>query len=168
MRPVFSFTVCEADIQNHPFLSRGEGRMNCKFLKWSDQLCIGVAPLDEGHKELVDLYNRIAWACENDPDKNTVCERLLSFVIYAKHHFKEEEAYMLSIHYNDYVQHKSEHDRVLQDAEDFIDNLSGSMAMLDGQAIVKYFKYWLLRHILTRDADLRRFADQSVAEGQEG
>jgi len=40
--------------------------------------------------------------------------------------------------------------------------------MLDGQAIVKYFKYWLLRHILTRDADLRRFADQSVAEGQEG
>ncbi len=34
----------------------------------------------------------------------------------------------------------------------------------DGQAIAKYFRYWLLRHILTRDAELRRFTSKSFAE----
>ena len=32
--------------------------MNIGRLEWSDQLRIGIDQLDDGHKELIDLYNR--------------------------------------------------------------------------------------------------------------
>lgn len=138
--------------------------MNCNFLEWSEQFGVGVRQLDDGHKELIDLYNGIVWVCEQDLNERSVCERLRSFVSCARHHFAEEEDYMLTVHYDDYVQHKSEHDRVLQDAEDFIENLNGALTLPDGQAIIKYLKYWLLRHIMTRDAELRKFARKPYAD----
>jgi hemerythrin-like metal-binding protein len=136
--------------------------MNTNLLEWSENLHIGVGELDAGHEELVDLYNRIVWVCENDLRRSSVCERLRSFLAYAGHHFQEEEKFMLAMHYPEYVAHKAEHDRLLQDSEDFIDNFKDFLGLEDGDAIVKYFKYWLLRHIVTNDSKLREFCAASV------
>lgn len=144
--------------------------MNIGRLEWSDQLRIGIGQLDDGHKELIDLYNRIVWLCANAPTRGDLRERIRSFVSYGRHHFRQEEEYMIEVHYPEYIPHKTEHDRLLQDAEDFIENLGGSLSLNDGEAILKYFRYWLLRHIATDDAKLNSFviacdaADTSAAD----
>lgn len=132
--------------------------MNIGRLEWSDHLRIGVGQLDDGHKELIDLYNRIVWLCGNSATLSDLRERIRSFVSYGRHHFREEEEYMIEVHYPDYISHKTEHDRLLQDAEDFIENLGDSLQLDDGEAILKYFRYWLLRHIATDDLKLKNFA----------
>lgn len=136
--------------------------MNVGRLEWSDHLRTGIGQLDDGHKELIDLYNRIVWLCGHDPSRSDLCERIRSFVNYGRHHFRQEEEYMIELHYPDYVSHKLEHDRLLQDAEDFIENLGGSLQLSEGEAILKYFRHWLLRHIATDDKKLKDF---SVAFG---
>lgn len=131
--------------------------MNVNRLRWSDHLQVGVPAIDDGHRELIDLYNRIVWVCRNEQTRTVICERIRSFLAYAQQHFRSEEQYMREVHYPEYVPHKADHDRLLQDGEDFIENLHTSAEADDAVAVVLYFKYWLMRHMTGMDSAFARF-----------
>lgn len=131
--------------------------MRLEVLKWDDRLASGDADLDEAHRELVDLYNRIAWVCENGGDAPVVRERIRTFVLYAGWHFAGEEEYMRRSRYPGFDAHKQDHARLLQDAEDFVTSLGGSLGAGDGAAIARYFRYWLTRHTTDKDQQLKAF-----------
>ncbi len=131
--------------------------MNPGHLKWSLDFAVGNTGLDDAHRELVDLYNRIAWACENDNGVENVRERIRAFLIYARWHFDEEETFMRRLHYPGYMDHKADHQRLLQDAADFVENFGNALRLEDSPAITSYFKYWLTRHMADKDCNLRNF-----------
>jgi hemerythrin len=126
-------------------------------VQWDDHLAIGVGCLDDAHKELVDLYNRIVWACEHDTTVSNVRERIRSFLMYARWHFGEEEEHMRRTRYPGYVDHKADHKRLLEHAGDFVESFGGALNREDGPAIASYFEFWLTRHLTGRDAQLRDF-----------
>ena len=126
-------------------------------VQWDDHLAIGVGCLDDAHKELVDLYNRIVWACEHDTTVSNVRERIRSFLMYARWHFGEEEEHMRRTRYPGYVDHKADHKRLLEHAGDFVESFGGALNREDGPAIASYFEFWLTRHLAGRDAQLRDF-----------
>lgn len=126
-------------------------------LEWDQRLAIEVAEFDDAHKEMIDLYNRIAWACGNGTSVSNVRERMRSFMIYARWHFAEEEEWMRQVHYPVYLDHKADHDRLLQDAGDFVNSFGVVLTEEDGGAIVRYFNYWLMRHLENKDLKLRDF-----------
>lgn len=130
--------------------------MHSGQLQWSLELSVGVNELDDAHRELVDLYNRISWACENDGGVEAVRERIRTFLTYARWHFDQEEAFMQQMHYPGYLDHKTDHQRLLQDAADFVESV-GALGGGDCAAIAKYFKFWLTRHMAQKDGTLRLY-----------
>ncbi len=137
--------------------SRGGRRMNNGHLKWSFNLSSRMAELEGAHRELEDLYGRILQVCEGEAPGSNVRERIRSFLTYARWHFVEEEALMRHVDYTGYRDHKADHQRLLQDAEAFIESFGGVPRPDDGPAIVSYFKYWLIRHMAAQDSDLVKF-----------
>lgn len=131
--------------------------MEPQILKWNDALDFGIAVLDDGHRELVDLYNRIVRACVTDPQISVVRERIRTFLMYARWHFEEEEERMRWCRYPQYMDHHTDHARLLQDAEDFVANLGHALEPEDSLAVVSYFKYWLTRHLASKDADFKAY-----------
>jgi hemerythrin-like metal-binding protein len=130
-------------------------------VEWDHRLAIGVGGLDDAHKELVDLYNRIVWACERDASISNVRERIRSFLMYARWHFGKEEEHMRRVRYSGYVDHKADHKRLLDDAGDFVESLGGALTWEDGPAIISYFEFWLTRHLASKDAQLRDFLNNA-------
>lgn len=131
--------------------------MNPGHLHWSLDLALGDTEVDEAHLELVDLYNRIVWACENHGAVENLRERIRTFLGYARWHFGQEEEFMNRLHYPAYVEHKADHQKLLQDAEDFVESFNGALRSEDGPAVASYFKYWLSRHMAEKDGTLRTF-----------
>jgi hemerythrin len=130
-------------------------------VQWDDHLAMGVRKLDDAHKELVDLCNRIVWACEHDTTVSNVRERIRTFLMYARWHFDEEEEHMRRNRYPGYVDHKTDHKRLLEGAGDFVESFGGALSREDGPAIASYFEFWLTRHLAGRDAQLRDFLNNA-------
>ena len=126
-------------------------------VEWDDRLTMGVGNLDDAHRELMDLYNRIVWACEHDTTVSNLRERIRTFLMYARWHFGEEEEHMRRNRYPGYVDHKADHKRLLEDAGDFVESFGGALGREDGPAIASYFEFWLTRHLAGWDAQLRDF-----------
>lgn len=126
-------------------------------VQWDDRLAMGVGALDDAHRELMDLYNRIVWACEEDTSVSNVRERIRSFLMYSRWHFSEEEEHMRRIRYPGYMDHKADHKRLLDDAGDFVESLGDALTREDGPAIASYFEFWLTRHLAGKDGQLRDF-----------
>jgi len=131
--------------------------MGPETLEWTPDLETGVADVDDAHCELLGLYNRIVFACEKDGAVGTFRERMRTFLIYARWHFAEEEALMRRLHYPDYMDHKGHHQRLLQDAEDFLESFGDSLRLEDNSAIASYLMHWLTRHLNDKDGSLRNF-----------
>lgn len=122
------------------------------------------AGIDGAHRELVDLYNRIVWACHHEAAVVPVRERIRTFLMYAVWHFSLEEDWMRELRYPERARHKADHARLQQDAEDFVESLGGALRLEDVPAVARYFNHWLARHMVTHDQPLRAFL-QSLRPG---
>jgi hemerythrin-like metal-binding protein len=128
--------------------------MNAERLEWTPGLAFGDGMVDCGHAELIRLYNRIVDGCEQGDVPLGLRERVRSFLLYARWHFGEEEQYMRDIRYPLLGEHKLCHDRLLQDAEDFVETIGGPLNGEDVYAVARYFHHWLARHMLGYDQRL--------------
>lgn len=84
-----------------------------ELLEWSDEYKIGDDSIDNAHKELFSIVNRILQNCidQNYEENEAACINAIQFLKdYAVKHFAEEEAFQLSIGYPGYQTHKKLHD----------------------------------------------------------
>ncbi len=84
-----------------------------KEVKWNDRFNLGVPVVDRAHQRLFSIVGKLI-ALNEDPDKQQhACrEGIKYFKSYTIKHFKEEEAYMQSVHYGGYEIHKKLHDNM--------------------------------------------------------
>ena len=80
------------------------------MIQWKDDYCTGIAPIDEQHKELFSIANRIYDLLKNDliPDKyDSIVAIIGELQSYTRYHFKTEEDYMQRINYRRFLSQKS-------------------------------------------------------------
>lgn len=121
---------------------------------WEDKYALGVESIDEQHKELFEIANRIYDLLKNDliTDKYDpiveIIEELKNYTIY---HFEAEEEYMKNIGYKKLLSQKVAHNDFLEKMEsidlDQIDN--GHNEYLLG--ILDFVCEWLVGHIIKED-----------------
>ena len=124
------------------------------MIKWEDDYCVGVQSIDDQHKKLFEIANRIYDLLKNELifDKYSkileIVEELKSYTIY---HFKSEEDYMNSIKYKRFFSQKVAHNDFVAKMEsidtDKIDN--GQNEYLLG--ILDFVSEWLVEHIIKED-----------------
>lgn len=124
------------------------------MIQWKDDYCTGIAPIDEQHKELFRIANRIYDLLKNDliPDKyDSIIAIISELQNYTRYHFKTEEDYMQRINYRRFLSQKAAHNEFLakMDAIDLgkIDN-SQNQYLIE---ILDFVLDWLAGHIVKAD-----------------
>ncbi len=124
------------------------------LMEWRKEFETGIPDVDHEHRELVGLINQLPAVMEADPQDTAL--RLLGDV-YANiaAHFALEERFMREHDYDEYREHKQDHDRLLDYLRDLMDEYEEGR-WVDRAAFAGRVGEWFGVHFRTRDARLHR------------
>ncbi len=121
--------------------------------QWSDELSVGDPGIDDEHKTLLDLVEKLRAATRSGQGRDEVGQLLDELVSYTVTHFAHEESHMREIDYPDYPQHKAEHERLLVQIRDLQARFrSGSITIT--VSVSNFLSDWLFYHIVWQDKKL--------------
>lgn len=133
------------------------------FFAWSDAMSVGITEIDDQHKTLVDILNRLFLAVVKRESNEITIEILDTLVDYTKTHFGLEEKLLQDAGYNpaEFATHQQEH-------RAFIEKISNAANkhLVEGKSvsfeIINFLKHWLQDHILVTD---KKYADALKKSG---
>jgi hemerythrin len=122
------------------------------FFPWSDAMSVGIAEIDDQHKMLVNILNRLFTAVVQRESHEIITEILDTLVDYTNTHFGLEEELMQDAGYDPvaFAAHQHEH-------RAFIEKISSAANkhLVEGKSvsfeIISFLKRWLQDHILVTD-----------------
>jgi hemerythrin-like metal-binding protein len=123
------------------------------LLDWRDEYRIGVPDVDHEHRTLIGLINELHASLGTDRS----IERVDAFLgeIYARisAHFALEERQMQASGYAQFAPHKADHERLLDDLRDIMDEVA-ARDVLDDETLSARLSAWFSEHFRTHDARL--------------
>lgn len=125
------------------------------LLEWRDDFRIGIDEVDHEHRELIDLINALH-ADLGDPRARDRVEAFLGEIFASiSAHFALEEKVMQSRRYDAIVEHKADHERLLDQLRDLMDEQAEG-GSLDDESFAARLSEWFSGHFRTHDARLHR------------
>ena len=125
-------------------------------LTWNEQLSVGIAELDQQHKQLAEMVNDLYDGVGGRRDE-TVLQRLLhEMIALAGVHFQTEEWYMRSYGFDGYDRHKGEHAALMAKVHDLKSRIDSGQARITSD-VVMFLRNWLQGHILGEDMNYAIF-----------
>ncbi|MCP5424528.1 MAG: hemerythrin family protein [Gammaproteobacteria bacterium] len=123
------------------------------FIEWSDSLSVGVQQIDEQHKELVSMVNKVNEGISGGWGKEARDEILTRLVEYTRIHFATEESLMDISKYPEQKSHKHRHDDLInmvgQHLKKYEEDPNAS-----NYDLLFFLKKWLVDHIMKDDKKL--------------
>jgi len=122
------------------------------LLQWKDSYSVGIAAVDHEHRELIDLINRLhdryvaAGAAAAEPFFGDLYKAISA-------HFALEEQLMRGWAYELLSEHKRDHERLLDEIRDIMDDAAAQGAVGDLSARLEA---WFSRHFQVHDAPLHK------------
>ncbi|MCX7066579.1 MAG: bacteriohemerythrin [Methylococcales bacterium] len=122
------------------------------FVEWSDELSVGIEEIDEQHKVLVNLVNRLFdETVVHQAGTSAVMEEILHELIeYTVIHFAVEESLFRIFHYPATETHTRHHDELKAQVLDIQKKVKQGEASLNTELLM-FLKRWLTNHILQED-----------------
>lgn len=122
---------------------------------WKKEFELGINSIDEQHKKLLDIGNRIndllihhEEGDDNFSEIYTVIEELKEYTVY---HFDTEEELFVKYKYPDYDKHKKEHDAFIEYIESVdLNHVDGNQKEFLKQLLEKIVQ-WVFKHIISTD-----------------
>lgn len=125
------------------------------LLEWRAEFETGVADVDHEHRELVALINDLYDTVDSGAAAHVALEFLGEIYARISAHFALEEQLMRSHAYDEYEPHKADHERLLDDLLELIDDYEAGR-VIDVAALGARLDEWFSVHFRTRDARLHR------------
>ena len=113
-----------------------------------DTYLTGVSEIDEQHKELAVLINRLCVSLASKESEPVITECLFKMVVaFTEYHFATEQKLMRQHAYPEQSEHNAEHERLLEE----LGRYGLGLFEAETQFLVSYFRKWLQDHILAQD-----------------
>jgi hemerythrin len=125
------------------------------LLMWKDEYSVGIDAVDHEHRELIDLINRLHDELAAKGAKLTVPGFFGDLLAGFSSHFALEEKFMREHHYDRFIQHKSDHERLLDEIREIMDAFEMSEE-IDSAELGMRLDAWFSRHFESHDARLHR------------
>ena len=116
------------------------------MLAWSDDYSVEIEEIDEQHKQLVALINKLYDALARKQQRDEISTVLDELVDYTKVHFAVEECLMRIFHYPEYDAHKAIHDDIVGKVITFQSQYHAGNDKV-GMELLMFLKDWLMDHI---------------------
>ncbi len=117
---------------------------------WDDSFSVGVPVLDEQHKELIKMINKLVESNQLSADSEIVSETLYDMTRYMNYHFRTEENYLLDSDYPGYSTHKQQHDQFMEKTIQFCEETINRKENIPAE-VLSFLMDWLTNHILKSD-----------------
>jgi len=125
------------------------------MFEWTSDMSIDRGFIDEDHKKLIDIANRVAELNHPDEDAEALKLAIRQLYDYVQYHFKREEALMRKIQYPATETHCAIHEQIVKDMNH---TLTSSHHMGD---LLNHFQSlmneWVMQHIMSEDKKLHEF-----------
>lgn len=133
------------------------------YIKWSEDLSVGVELIDEQHKEMFDRINRLLRAIGEIGGAEQVVATAGFLQKYVAQHFAAEEEQMVLHEYPGLASHKEHHEYFRGQVEDLRQRLSeqgpDEKLLVEAQELLVNY---LRDHILQVDMLLGRFLKEKM------
>jgi hemerythrin len=121
-----------------------------EYIRWKEELSVGLDIIDEQHKELFRLINAFYVSIVESAGKPAILQAIRDMENYIHIHFTEEEAMMKRSGYADLDEHRKEHKIFIETVSDFKQRYEGGRLLLSLE-ISGFVKNWITNHIMKTD-----------------
>lgn len=122
------------------------------IIKWRESYGTGIPSMDNQHRNLLDLINRMYRIMRKVEVAGTIEEVLDGMADYSIHHLREEESLLQANGYAEFDEHCASHQIYLDKMEQFMAEWNTGD---DKEAVVKemyaFLRKWWLDHIVEED-----------------
>lgn len=124
------------------------------LIEWREEFRIGIDAVDHEHQQLIELINRAHKSIEVDAPRDVV--ELFLGEIFSKiaAHFALEESVMRRSNYDQYLEHKQDHEVLLDDILDIITEFDGGGFDQMSEKLSHRLRDWFVGHFKSKDARL--------------
>ena len=126
------------------------------LVEWKDEYRIGIPAVDFEHRGLIDLINNLHSDLSGNPDKAEVLACLGEIYARISAHFALEERVMRERRYDQYLDHKEDHERLLDEIRDIMDRSEAETGFDHASALSHELGDWFAVHFRTKDARLHK------------
>jgi len=125
-------------------------------LTWTENDSVGIVELDEQHKTLLGLANKLFDVDAASVPKVEIFSTLNALINFARTHFETEEEYLRLYAYPALEVHRLEHERFMDEIFLFSQRLERNDADIH-KKIGEFIKSWYGAHILNTDKEYGDF-----------
>jgi len=123
---------------------------------WQDTFSVGVTEMDDQHKKLIAMINRLIIEQKTLTTPATLAGLLTEMVDYSREHFRAEEYLMSEYGYDKKDQQVKLHEEFIQKTMEFCSATEIGPNILS-VALLEYLQTWLMDHILKEDMQYKLF-----------
>ncbi|OQY29268.1 MAG: hypothetical protein B6244_04605 [Candidatus Cloacimonetes bacterium 4572_55] len=120
------------------------------FFVWNDSYSVGVEIVDEQHKKIFIIINKLHEAMKKGIGKDIHHKIIHELKEYSQMHFYMEERYFDKFGYPKAIPHKREHKRFIDKISDFDQSINTGKKILSIDIMI-FLKDWMVNHILVTD-----------------
>ncbi len=128
------------------------------LIEWDEKFSVGVAAVDHEHRELIGLVNEAHERLMHSGTEGEVVDFLGEIYARISAHFALEEQLMRAKNYDGYGEHKADHERLLDEIRDIMDDYEDE-AFFSEEQFAHQLRAWFIEHFRTHDARLHRRLD---------
>ncbi len=127
-----------------------------KLVEWRNEFKIGIEEVDFEHQELIELINDSYKEAKKEGSTMALIDCLGEIFAKISAHFALEEKDMREMKYDQYEDHKQDHEQLLDDIRDIMDEYE-NISTLDDKEFGQRLTDWFVNHFSTKDARLHGF-----------
>jgi len=122
---------------------------------WKEEFSVGVAEVDFEHRELIELINGLHDSARPGTGRDAVVEALGEIFAQIASHFALEEKMMRASLYPGFLEHKQDHETLLDELRDIMDEVEYD-GEYDEVQLSTDLQRWFGDHFRTHDAKLHQ------------
>lgn len=126
------------------------------LIEWRDEWLVGEVRIDDDHRAMVHVINRLHGAVDQGDGKESVIEIMKTLLELTKEHFSYEECLMLLTDYPGAAGHQEVHMNLFS----VVNIMAYNMEPSDEEIVldtIAFFEDWFIDHVETEDAPFGRF-----------
>lgn len=136
------------------------------FFEWEDRFSVGIDAIDDQHRRLISLINRLHDVIEHCNrqatlksvlgELQTVSAIIGELIDYARYHFSTEEDYMRRYAFPESAAHQTEHRKFIEKIGDYQQRFEQKKTRISLE-IAEFLATWWRSHILNSDKKCAAF-----------
>lgn len=128
------------------------------LIDWREEFKIGIASVDYEHEHLISVINALFERLSGKHSVEKVRRRLGEIHALIEAHFALEEKIMRDTRYDNYAQHKADHNRLLDEIRDIMGEASDREDAGVHEGLGERIEAWFMTHFRTHDARFHALA----------